>query len=282
MFYGQIIKSKTETTLSQTPTNIVHISSIALTPQSQGRNNLYLKKDQARYLLASLEAGKINQLSVDLYVLQSENVSFYLEGKGEVHLTGYCEPGAEGTTTNQAPVTNAVEEEEEEMEVEVDSDGLDDLAELNDEELEQELEDLEEEIEEVNGTKTKQDKQLDDDDLEGLGDEDLDDLEGLDDDELENLDDEMIEDLDADDLEDLEDAKEEVKEEKKQIPNVKSQMNNKNKNRNQNKQGGNRNNNRDNNRDNKQNWKNKGGNKNFKNKNKGGNKNFKNKKIRKN
>merc|ERR1712039_177066 len=51
--------------------------------------------EQNRVLLASLEVGKNDQASVDLFVRVSDNVTFSLEGKGEVHVSGYFEPDDE-------------------------------------------------------------------------------------------------------------------------------------------------------------------------------------------
>lgn len=67
--------------------------------------------DKAQFALCTLQPGKIPQQSLDYCFTEGEEITFFMEGPGDVHLTGYL-----------MEETNALEFEEDEEEMTADSD----------------------------------------------------------------------------------------------------------------------------------------------------------------
>ena len=57
---------------------------------------MFQQSDGKKYMLCSLEQGKHIQQPLDLNFAQGEKITFFLTGKGKVHLTGFFTP--EGKT----------------------------------------------------------------------------------------------------------------------------------------------------------------------------------------
>jgi hypothetical protein len=91
MFYGLVVPAKKDTRVEGSSTNLIHISSISLNSKTPVSTNVYLKKNNEKFLIGVLDSQKQAQVAVDLYVLASDNVSFFSEN-GEVHVVGYYEP----------------------------------------------------------------------------------------------------------------------------------------------------------------------------------------------
>lgn len=92
MFYGLVVTNKKPATITKSATDMIHISKITVSPKSQGRLYLYVTQNKIKSLLAALDTDANSQISTNLFFLASENPVFSLEGRGEIHLVGYCEP----------------------------------------------------------------------------------------------------------------------------------------------------------------------------------------------
>ncbi|OTF84201.1 FK506-binding protein-like protein [Euroglyphus maynei] len=79
---------------SQTVELSYHISKAALEidvkkPEAEKRVQVMLEQNDTKYLLCTLDSQKIIQTELDLIFTEGEQVTFYLNGEGTVHLTGY-------------------------------------------------------------------------------------------------------------------------------------------------------------------------------------------------
>ena len=96
MFWGCSVKANKPHVVPAGLSDVLKVSNLAITPKSNGRSSVYLQvADQSKILLSNLEVSKTDQVSVDLFVRVSDNVTFSLEGQGEVHVSGYFEPDSE-------------------------------------------------------------------------------------------------------------------------------------------------------------------------------------------
>jgi len=84
--------------------------------------------NQAQYILCSLQAGKIPQQALNLIFTEGEEVSFSMEGSGEVHLTGYLLPEPQEYEYSDD------EEEDDAIDDVIDDDDVDDAEAMEDEE----------------------------------------------------------------------------------------------------------------------------------------------------
>lgn len=216
MFWGVTLDGGKRYT--QTVETAFHISMAALEPAKANDKDklvsLMVQTEQAEFMLCTLEQGKTYQVHLDLNFVEGEEVTFFLKGKGLVHLTGYLVP----EDMDESAYANMMEgEESEDISEEEDSDEED-----SDEEVPQ-LKAIEA------GSKRKMKtaaaaskKQKIDTTIEDLDsdddDEDDDDFDSFIDGEAEESDDEdseeMSDDFDEmdDDLDDSEDEEDEVEE----------------------------------------------------------------------
>jgi FK506-binding nuclear protein len=100
--------------------NSFHISMAALEPAVDkvgGADrfvSLMIQHEKAEFLLCTLEHGKLHQQPMDLNFTEGEEVTFFLNGKGVVHLTGYLAPEDEGGMEDTMDDTLGYDSEEEE------------------------------------------------------------------------------------------------------------------------------------------------------------------------
>jgi FK506-binding nuclear protein len=91
MFWGITLENGKKYT--QTVKAGFHVSMAALEPQTGGDKNqsvsLMLEHEKAEFLICSLNANKNQQQSLSLEFTQGEDITFFLNGKGVVHLTGF-------------------------------------------------------------------------------------------------------------------------------------------------------------------------------------------------
>jgi len=94
MFWGQHLKQAAPYKLSEhTASSLLHVSNVALASDSAaGKTKVWAQADGHKVLITSLEAGKYEHASLDLYFRVEQEVQFYVEGKGEVFIAGYYEP----------------------------------------------------------------------------------------------------------------------------------------------------------------------------------------------
>lgn len=93
MFWGCIVKPGKPHQLQQELTDVLYISNISLHPKAHGKSSLYIKVgDSENLLVTSLESGKHEHATVNLYVRISDKVIFTVEGSGEIHVSGYFDP----------------------------------------------------------------------------------------------------------------------------------------------------------------------------------------------
>jgi len=102
MFWGTIIKEgkpyKSAQAFQGKDTPAFHISNVSL-GKNAPNEKVYLvasgDKEFNNLTVATLQKDKIENLHLDLYVHMSDTVSFKVEGKAELHLSGYYEHRAE-------------------------------------------------------------------------------------------------------------------------------------------------------------------------------------------
>ncbi|XP_076322949.1 46 kDa FK506-binding nuclear protein-like [Tachypleus tridentatus] len=93
MFWGVTIESGKR--YSQIVENSFHLSMAALEPKPKEitKNNknisLMIEHGKAEFLLCTLEYDRVMQVPLDLGFVEGEEVAFFLNGEGIVHLTGY-------------------------------------------------------------------------------------------------------------------------------------------------------------------------------------------------
>jgi len=96
MFWGITLENGKKYT--QTVQAGFHIAMAALETQSGGEKQtvgLMLEHEKAEFLICTLNSNKLQQQPLDLDFSKGEDITFYLTGKGVVHLTGYL-TGEEG------------------------------------------------------------------------------------------------------------------------------------------------------------------------------------------
>lgn len=123
MFWGVTLESGKR--YSQVVDTSYHLSMAALEPKHGGEPVMVmLEHGKAEFLLCTLDQAQTRQVPLDLNFVEGEEVTFFLNGKGTVHLTGY--------------VTDGLQDDDEDVE----SSSGDEEVSLPDEEEEEEEEDL--------------------------------------------------------------------------------------------------------------------------------------------
>ncbi|XP_069137290.1 46 kDa FK506-binding nuclear protein-like isoform X2 [Argopecten irradians] len=92
MFWGVTLDGGKHYT--QTVERSFHISMAALEPSTDGKPSkqpvsVMIQHDKAEFMLCTLEQGRVYQQTLDLNFTEGEEVTFFLNGTGIVHLTGY-------------------------------------------------------------------------------------------------------------------------------------------------------------------------------------------------
>ncbi|XP_048731917.2 46 kDa FK506-binding nuclear protein-like isoform X1 [Ostrea edulis] len=203
MFWGVTLDGGKRYT--QTVERSFHISMAALEPPTS-KVGVMVSVDKAEFLLCSLGYNGVLQQPLDLMFTEGEEVTFFLNGSGVVHLTGYL-----------------VEDQPEDLQgLYDDSDEAPELVDISEEESDEDEEDSMAVVKSI-GTKRKMKEvgkvakkaklaQLDSDDDDEDDDydsEDMSALDFLDDEASEDSDDEMDEDDFDEDLDEDEDSEEE-------------------------------------------------------------------------
>ncbi|XP_037512641.1 46 kDa FK506-binding nuclear protein [Rhipicephalus sanguineus] len=108
MFWGVTLESGKR--YSQVVDMSYHLSMAALEPKAGGEPVMVmLEHGKAEFLLCTLDQAHARQVALDLNFVEGEEVTFFLNGRGTVHLTGYLTDGLQDDT-----VSSDDEEEEEE------------------------------------------------------------------------------------------------------------------------------------------------------------------------
>lgn len=124
MFWGTILKEnkayKTQSALEDNDYPVLHISNVAL-PKSAPQGKLYLLATMGELqglTLASLEKGKVESVSLDLYVNVSQQITLSVAGapNAELHLSGFFEP-QRSAEDEEGMFLDEEEDDEEEEEV---------------------------------------------------------------------------------------------------------------------------------------------------------------------
>lgn len=107
---------------SQVVNTSYHLSMAALEPRHSGTSpnkhvKLMLEHAKAEFLLCTLHYEKVLQVPLDLNFVEGEEVTFFIQGEGTVHLTGYL------TDMNKLQESDATSDEESSVE-EVEDDNL--------------------------------------------------------------------------------------------------------------------------------------------------------------
>ncbi|XP_075540519.1 46 kDa FK506-binding nuclear protein-like [Dermacentor variabilis] len=108
MFWGVTLESGKR--YSQVVDMSYHLSMAALEPKPGGEPVMVmLEHAKAEFLLCTLDQAHARQVALDLNFVEGEEVTFFLNGRGTVHLTGYLTDGLQDDD-----VSSDEEEEEEE------------------------------------------------------------------------------------------------------------------------------------------------------------------------
>lgn len=118
MFWGVTLESGKR--YSQVVNTSYHLSMAALEPRQSGSSShkrvmLMLEHAKAEFLLCTLDYEKALQVPLDLSFVEGEEVTFFLNGEGTVHLTGYL---TDVNGLGEPDVTSEEESSSEEEEVE--------------------------------------------------------------------------------------------------------------------------------------------------------------------
>jgi hypothetical protein len=98
MFWGCQLKQGQDHNLAeQAPEdmNVLHLSNITLGSNSEnsGKNYIYATVEDKKYVIAVIDSAKSSHVTCDLYFDLGQDPVFSVQGKGEVFLAGYFEPG---------------------------------------------------------------------------------------------------------------------------------------------------------------------------------------------
>eukprot|EP00826_Nyctotherus_ovalis_P004500 TRINITY_DN10984_c0_g1_i3.p1 TRINITY_DN10984_c0_g1~~TRINITY_DN10984_c0_g1_i3.p1 ORF type:complete len:229 (+),score=102.26 TRINITY_DN10984_c0_g1_i3:192-878(+) len=95
MFWGCIISEGKPYAFSKTSGfDVAHISNVSLSKDSGvGKTYLLLTREKETFTLACLQKDKVESHSLDLYLKSAQGVTLSVSGKGEMHVSGYLEPG---------------------------------------------------------------------------------------------------------------------------------------------------------------------------------------------
>lgn len=123
MFWGVTLENDKRYT--QTVEASFHLSMAALDPNpptnvdisKTSTVSLWLQHDKAEFLLCTLEYGKLYQQPLDCNFTEGEEVTFFVNGQGVIHLTGYLIEDMSMADESMAdPMISSSEDEEEEEE----------------------------------------------------------------------------------------------------------------------------------------------------------------------
>mmetsp|Transcript_27708 Transcript_27708/g.31952 ORF Transcript_27708/g.31952 Transcript_27708/m.31952 type:complete len:350 (-) Transcript_27708:156-1205(-) len=94
MFWGAVVKTGEPVKLFDVAeTDILKLCTAVLgTQEKTGKTTLIAEVEGKKHVLAHLVADRTEQVSFDLYFKVDQDVTFSVQGKGEVHLGGYFEP----------------------------------------------------------------------------------------------------------------------------------------------------------------------------------------------
>lgn len=123
MFWGITVETGKRYTQTIERSFNVTMAALGFSNASPDPVSVMVEVDNAKFVLCTLQGGKIPQQQLLLKFTEGEHVSFFLEGDGEVHLTGYLPHQPKEYTYSS----------DEDFETQDDS---------SDEEIESELEDL--------------------------------------------------------------------------------------------------------------------------------------------
>lgn len=120
MFWGVTLESGKR--YSQIVDTSYHLSMAALEPRQGGSSHkrvaVMLEHGKAEFLLCTLDHDKAFQVPLDLHFVEGEEVSFFLNGEGTVHLTGYLTDvdGLQDNDSSEEESASSANEEEDEDE----------------------------------------------------------------------------------------------------------------------------------------------------------------------
>ncbi|XP_075681338.1 46 kDa FK506-binding nuclear protein-like [Dermatophagoides pteronyssinus] len=185
---------------SQTVEMSYHISKAALEidlkkPETEQRVQVMMEQNKTKYLLCTLDSQKIIQTELDLIFTEGEEVTFFLNGEGTVHLTGYIMDF----------------DDDDEFDDEEDEDEEEEVVEMGKRKLLGNNSAVKKTKTNTNGIDEAEADEEDDDDDDALGKIDADMFDDDDDDDEEDDDEEDDEDDEDDDEEDEDVAKSPVK-----------------------------------------------------------------------
>uniref|UniRef100_A0A1E1XI77 FK506-binding protein n=1 Tax=Amblyomma aureolatum TaxID=187763 RepID=A0A1E1XI77_9ACAR len=118
MFWGVTLESGKR--YSQVVDTSYHLSMAALEPRQGGEPVMVmLEHGKAEFLLCTLDQGNSRQVPLDLNFVEGEEVTFFLNGKGTVHLTGYLTDGLQDDDESSDEEVSLPDEEENDQENEL-------------------------------------------------------------------------------------------------------------------------------------------------------------------
>lgn len=110
MFWGVTLESGKR--YSQVVDTSYHLSMAALEPKHGGEPVMVmLEHGKAEFLLCTLDQAQTRQVPLDLNFVEGEEVTFFLNGKGTVHLTGYITDGLQDEDEDDGESSSSGDEE---------------------------------------------------------------------------------------------------------------------------------------------------------------------------
>lgn len=127
MFWGCVVQEGKEARPSFEPSSVLHLTNITLSPNTKGKCLLKIRTvhNSKKLIICSLEEGRVDQRTLDLYLLESDNPVLTVT-RGEVHVSGYFEPSNEQPEGNSEMTLEKVGVDQAESENEIENDSSED------------------------------------------------------------------------------------------------------------------------------------------------------------
>uniref|UniRef100_A0A7S3UPD0 Nucleoplasmin-like domain-containing protein n=1 Tax=Oxyrrhis marina TaxID=2969 RepID=A0A7S3UPD0_OXYMA len=102
-FWGAVIKPGQRVTVSDSQGDLLHLSQACLSnPKGEGKTYLRVEHDKKELTLACLVKDTQEHCHLDLFFSVADVTVFHVEGKNDVHLTGYFEPTVREDSEDEA------------------------------------------------------------------------------------------------------------------------------------------------------------------------------------
>jgi len=97
---------------------VLSLTNVVLAPTSKDSASLWIKKDNAEFLIASLTKDR-SHTAINVFISLLDEVTFTVKGNGVLHVTGFFEPDQQGDLPLGEQDLESLSDEEEDEEEEV-------------------------------------------------------------------------------------------------------------------------------------------------------------------